>query len=1128
METSGLDELFAEVAIREQILTPDQVDECRRAVDAALKIGLHASLYEVAVDKDFVTKHEVLNLLSPLIKSGGRPELGNFEIISKIGSGRMGVVYKAEQITLRRLVALRVLPVRFTSDEQLVTAFRDEARRASTLMHRNASALLDIGMSAGLFFMVSQFVEGDNLAEIIRREERLPEKRAVNITTAMADVLQSAHERGILHGDIKPRNIIMTKDGNPMLCDFGLPKQMMLRKVPAVAPEGDLRTASFMSPELDRGDPDIDGRSDIYSLGALFFFMLTGRPPFEGTDGEIRAAREAGPPWPKSIVPGLSKSVCSIIQKSLSAQRERRYKTMDEMLFALRNHARSLPGAVLARMARAVQLQTIVEPQPVEVPGISSTHLPIAPPVPRDLAEETAIDMPLPPESVPVATPVTAAPADAPVPEHVAKRKQKRRLLNAAVLAVGVLLLGAFATWGVVYLRSGEKPSPKPEPVKQAASEKPDTPIPTPPARVIEKSLENEENAKVARRLLDEAHSYAYVHPNEANEVLKKFEAVVAVAPKSEPAAQARRRIEEIKQNLKKEATAEVDKAMAQAEELAKADRFGDAIDTLQKSMKGATPGQQTRLQTARKDLKARAQLRFQEFRASANRLCKSGRFEEAEQALESAKVLGVQAIFLQIEREKRRVEEARRSAQVSALKKAMTAYHKAMRPVLRLAAERSYEEALAECDKLAARPDLALVKPRVLADCDGLRVTQDVYASVCTGGKRLVGKRFTISGISGEIASIKDGIVRLKTGYKKPISSLKLSEILSLDAAGAKTLSAEQHKRRGIFYLYNGDLDAAGPELEAAEARGVDTAGLTEKLRLFKTWKKNELVEDMLQTARDANAQGDWQKAQDILAQMKADYSETDAYVRHRYDVEDLETMIGARADGEAKLVLVPAGKFIYQKDEEREIPAFYIDKYEVSNADYAAFLKYVKRTDDHSFCHPDEPKNKDHTPKDWAKALKERPNCPVVDVDWFDAYAYARFVGKRLPTEEEWERAARGTSGRAFPWGNSKNDSEWVNSSNADGFAGIAPVDSLPAGQSLCGCYHMMGNAEEWTSSWLNEENKSSRVIRGGHYRSPTTLTITQRGGYEPGTRTKFTGFRCAKDAPQGKLQNKEKPNK
>ncbi|MEW6359217.1 MAG: SUMF1/EgtB/PvdO family nonheme iron enzyme [Planctomycetota bacterium] len=1118
METSGLDELFAEVAVRERILMPHQIEECRRAVEAAQKIGLRASLYEVAVDKGFVSKHEVLNLLSPIIKGGGRPRVGNYEVISKIGSGRMGVVYKAEQTSLRRIVALRVLPVRFTSDDALVTALTDEARRASTLMHHNAATLLDIGKSAGLWFMVSQFVEGENLAEIVRREGRLPEKRAVNITTAMADVLQSAHGLGILHGDIKPQNIIMAKDGNPMLCDFGLPKPMMLRKIPSAAPEGEIRTASFMSPELDRGVPDIDGRSDIYSLGALLFFLLTGRPPFEGSDDEIRAAREQGPPWPKSIVPGLSKSVCSIIQRSLSADRERRYSTIDEMLFALRNHARSLPGAVLARMARAVQLQTEVEPQPVDVPGISSTHLPLPATPRRDMAEETAIDIPLPPEPVPVAAPVAAAP-----PEHTLKRKQRRRLANAAVITVGVLLLGGLITWGVMYLRGGQEPESPPE--KQTASAEKESAIPSPPAAVIEKSLQNEQSVEVAKRLLDEAHSYAYVHPNEAEEVIKRFEAVITVSPKSESAAQARRRIEEIRQNLKSEATAGIDKAMAQAEELTKDDRFGEAVDLLQKSMKGATPDQEARLQTAVKDLRARALLRFQEFRASADLLSKGGRFEEARQTLEAAKALGEPTVLLQIERELKGLDEVQNAAQASAIQKAMEAYHAAMRPVLRLAAERSYEKAIAECEKLSTQPELELAKPQIAADCDGLRVTRDVYKSVSTGGERLTGKRFTISGISGEIASIQDSVIRLKSGYKKSISSLKLSEILSLDAEGAKTYTPEQHKRRGIFFLYNGDLDSAEPEFEAAQAKGVNATSLIEKVRLFKTWKKNEAVEDMLQIAREANARGDWQKTRDILAQMKADYSDTEACVRHRYDIEDLELISAARADGEARLVLVPAGKFIYQKDEEKELPAYYIDKYEVSNADYAAFLKYVKRTNDHSFCHPDEPENKDHRPKEWETALKERPNCPVVEVDWFDAYAYARFVGKRLPTEEEWERAARGASGRSFPWGNSKTDNEWVNSSNADGFAGIAPVDSLPIGESLCGCFHMMGNAEEWTSSWLNEENKSSRAIRGGHYHSPTTMTLTQRGGYEPNTRTKYTGFRCAKDAPQGKSPGKDK---
>lgn len=1124
METSGLDELFAEVAVKEQILTPAQVEECRKALEAASKIGLHASLYEVAADKGFVSKHEVLNLLSPLIRQGGRPRLGGFDIISRVGSGRMGVIYKAEQSSLRRIVALRVLPVRMTSHDDVVAAFQNEARRASTLMHRNAAALIDIGESAGLHFMVTQFIEGDNLADLVAREGRLPEKRAVNITTAMADVLESAHARGILHADIKPANIIVAKDGNPILCDFGLPKQMMLLKGPT-APEGPLGSLAFMSPELDRGAADIDGRSDVYSLGAVLFFMLTGQPPFQGTEEEIRAAREEGPPWPKALVPALSKKICAIIQKSMAAQPGRRYNTAAEMLFALRNHARSLPGAMLARMARAVQLQTTVEPQAVSVPGITSTELPRASAQQQVLSEESAVDLPAVPATQP---PLTAVPVPAiPVapPEDISKRKKRRRVLNAAVGGVGLALLIALAFAGTMYYRGkGRELTPAPEPTTEA-TEQPVATVPPPPKDVIEKSIANERDVDVAKKLLVEAHSYAFVHPNDTDEIIQRFETVIRVAPKSEQAAQAMRRIEEIKQNMGKQVLQAVDKTIADAEESAAADKFQEAVGKLEQALKTAQPEQKARLETGINDLKRRAGLRFQEFRAKAIELARRGNYPEATRVLESAKVLGVPAVLTQIDEETKKIEEARDTAEVSAIERTMESYHTAMLPILRLAENRSYDEAIAECRKAMERPELQGVKEKIATDLAGIALTRDIYSAVSTSGARFAGRRFTISGISGEIASIKDGVISLKTGYKKPLSALKLTEILSLYGGGAKTYSADEYAKRGDFLMYNGDLDGAAAEFESARTKGANVDAQLDKLRLLRNWRRNDAVEDLLSEIRQANLQGDWKKALEMVQKIKADYADTDAYARHVYDIEDLTLMTRARVDAEARLVLVPAGSFIYQKDEERKLPAFYIDKYEVTNAEYGVFLDYIKKTGDHSFCHPDEPKNKDHTPKDWGKERTDQPNCPVTGVDWFDAYAYARFVGKRLPTEEEWERAARGTSGRSFPWGSSKDDSEWVNSSNADGFAGIAPVDSLPAGESECGCANMMGNAEEWTASWLNETSKSSRAIRGGHYQSPTTITITVRGGYEPTTRTKYTGFRCAKDAPEGKSPRKER---
>jgi formylglycine-generating enzyme required for sulfatase activity len=221
---------------------------------------------------------------------------------------------------------------------------------------------------------------------------------------------------------------------------------------------------------------------------------------------------------------------------------------------------------------------------------------------------------------------------------------------------------------------------------------------------------------------------------------------------------------------------------------------------------------------------------------------------------------------------------------------------------------------------------------------------------------------------------------------------------------------------------------------------------------------------------------------------------------------------------DRTANMVLIPAGKFLYGEDnQEMELPAFYIDRCEVSQAEYAPFLRYVRQTGDHSHCRPHEPPNKDHTPLDWGRPDITDPRYPVVGLDYWDVWGYAGWVGKRLPTEQEWEKAARGTDGRIYPWGEDWDDRR-CNWGPAPGNRQrtLVPVDSMPEGQSPFGCLHMLGNAAEWTGSFIDE---SHGVHCGRGYCWRIGHMIPYRTTYRmPGKtnlRDEGSGLRCALDA-------------
>ncbi len=239
--------------------------------------------------------------------------------------------------------------------------------------------------------------------------------------------------------------------------------------------------------------------------------------------------------------------------------------------------------------------------------------------------------------------------------------------------------------------------------------------------------------------------------------------------------------------------------------------------------------------------------------------------------------------------------------------------------------------------------------------------------------------------------------------------------------------------------------------------------------------------------------------------------------------------------------------------------LKAFAIDRYEVTNAQYRKFLADVAKNGDDAYAHPDQPKGKDHTPRYWgdfnpllhdpayarlaqySAATFAGDQNPVVGVDWFDAYAYAKWAGKRLPTEAEWELAARGPDGRRWPWG---NDWQWglcniggeklasdVKSKGRekDGFIYPAPVGSFPDGRSPFGCDDMAGNAAEWCADWYAADDYQTdtaenprgpatgteRAVRGGSSQNmPSGVRCSVRYHHEPEFRFFTLGFRCAKD--------------
>ncbi|HEX9829180.1 MAG TPA: serine/threonine-protein kinase, partial [Bacteroidota bacterium] len=197
--------------------------------------------------------------------------ISHYRILEKLGEGGMGVVYKAQDTTLDRVVALKFLPDRIASSEEESARFMQEAQAAASLNHPNICTIHGVEEADGKNFIVMEFVDGQTLQE---KKTGLTVKQALNIGIQVAEGLAAAHEKGIVHRDIKPENIMIRKDGRAEIMDFGLAK---LRGASRLTKEGStVGTAGYMSPEQIQGQ-ETDHRSDIFSLGVLLYEMLTGQ-----------------------------------------------------------------------------------------------------------------------------------------------------------------------------------------------------------------------------------------------------------------------------------------------------------------------------------------------------------------------------------------------------------------------------------------------------------------------------------------------------------------------------------------------------------------------------------------------------------------------------------------------------------------------------------------------------------------------------------------------------------------------------------------------------------------------------------------------------------------------------------
>jgi serine/threonine-protein kinase len=254
---------------------------------------------------------------------------GRYRFIEKIGQGGMAKVFLAEDVSLHRKVAIKVLGERYAEDAQFVERFQREARAAAGLNHPNIVQVYDHGRANGSYYIAMEYLEGPTLDEVIAEEGHLPSRRAIDLTLQILAALRFAHRHGVVHRDVKPQNMILLRDGRVKVTDFGIARAGSSEMTEAGSIIG---TAQYISPEQARGLP-VGPPADLYSVGVVLYKMLTGRVPFDGESAVAVAMRhvQERPVPPSHLNPDVPPDLERVVMRALAKDVERRYQTADEM-----------------------------------------------------------------------------------------------------------------------------------------------------------------------------------------------------------------------------------------------------------------------------------------------------------------------------------------------------------------------------------------------------------------------------------------------------------------------------------------------------------------------------------------------------------------------------------------------------------------------------------------------------------------------------------------------------------------------------------------------------------------------------------------------------------------------------
>lgn len=262
--------------------------------------------------------------------------LTEYKIVEKVGHGGMATVFKAIQTGLKRPAAIKVLAPQMAQDPALLARFHQEAISAANLEHPHIVPIYEVDEASGYHFIAMKYIDGDSLKQIIAREGGLALSRVQGMADQIGQALDYAHERGFVHRDVKPSNVMVAAEDYVYLTDFGLSRAITSSQLTVAGTV--MGTPDYMSPEQARGDTEIDQRTDVYSLGVMLYEMLTGQVPFHGLSPTAAIVAHVTQPPPSVLTsrPDLPDEVDTVIRRAMSKEPGERYEAAGALVSALR------------------------------------------------------------------------------------------------------------------------------------------------------------------------------------------------------------------------------------------------------------------------------------------------------------------------------------------------------------------------------------------------------------------------------------------------------------------------------------------------------------------------------------------------------------------------------------------------------------------------------------------------------------------------------------------------------------------------------------------------------------------------------------------------------------------------